>query len=327
MSASGLVSHRKKATAFIVEETGNPSTEFFVLPKVATAFRQFFICRGSNLPEVSELVGAVVVFVRYVPAEWVRLIETAGPRLAGLVFFMDDDLFDLGAAHGMPWRYRFKLARLATRRQGWLRRQRAELWVSTPYLQHKYASWHPQLVLPSPAAEFLEVRRVFYHGSASHGAEIRWLRPVMEAALARDERLVFEVIGGRDVQRLYRGLPRVHVVHPMKWPAYKAFLAAPGRHVGLAPQLDLPFNRARSYTKLFDITQAGGVGVFSPSSACADVVEHGRDGWIVELEEAAWVDAITRLASDDALRASLLQGAQLKVEQLKAQAQAVIPGQ
>lgn len=301
---------------FLVEEQPNPSTEYFVLPALLAGGARVVRCGPNDLPAVEDLAGTTVVFMRYVPSPWVKLVESARSRLGRLVFFMDDDVLDVRASVGMPLRYRFKLARLAAWRKGWLRRQGVDLWVSTRYLQQKYAEWYPRLVLPSPSSGPADMRRVFYHGSASHKAEIRWLLPVMEEALQRDERLAFEIVGGRDVYRLYRGLPRVNVVHPMRWPAYQAFLAMPGRHIGLAPLLNSPFNRARSYTKFFDITRCGAVGIYSPGSASADVVSHGIDGVVTVLEQSAWVEVILTLAHDEVLRSTMLRNAETKLLEL-----------
>ena len=295
---------------YLVEEQANPSTDFFVLPAFSSMAYRVVRCGASDLPSVADLAGAVVVFVRYVPAAWVKRVDASRAQLRRLVFFMDDDVLDVRASVGMPWRYRFKLARLAARHSAWLRRQRAELWVSTPWLQQKYAAWQPRLVRPIPLPPVGEACRVFYHGSASHDAEIRWLKPVMTAALQRDARLSFEIVGGADVYRLYRDLPRVSVIHPMKWPAYQAFLAMPGRHIGLAPLLDLPFNRARACTKFFDITRCGAVGIYSPGGACDEVVRHESEGLVVPLEQTAWTEAILRLAGDSGLRQKLLLNAQ-----------------
>lgn len=306
---------------YLVEEQPNPSTDFFVLPAVMASGCRVRRCGFADLPAPADLEEAMVVFVRYVPLAWIKLVEAVRPRLSALAFFMDDDVLDVEASAGTPWRYRFKLARLAAWRSGWLRRQNAELWVSTPYLQQKYAGWHPKLVLPFPVATPLDVRRVFYHGSASHDAEIRWLRPIMEEALRREERLAFEIVGGRDVYRLYRSLPRVNVVHPMKWAAYQHFLSMQGRHIGLAPLLDLPFNQARSYTKFFDFTCCGAVGIYSTNGACAEVVKHGVDGLVVELEQEAWVTAILDIARDESLRQSLLGNAELNSAELVNMAQ------
>lgn len=82
----------------------------------------------------------------------------------------------------------------------------------------KYAEWTPRQVWPVPPTETGDICRVFYHGTASHGAEIRWLKPVIASVVARDERIVFEIVGGTAVWRHYRELPRVNLIHPMTWP-------------------------------------------------------------------------------------------------------------
>jgi hypothetical protein len=296
---------------YLVEEQENPSTDFFVLPALKASGCRVVRCGFADVPSAADLMGVTVVFVRYVPARWLKRVQAVRPTLAGIVFFMDDDVLDEHAAAGMPWRYRLKLARLATWRRSWLVQQGAALWVSTPWLQQKYAAWQPRLLLPQPLQAPLDVRRVFYHGTASHEAEIRWLRPVLEQALRRDERLVFEIVGGSGVYKLYRGLARVTIVHPMKWPAYQAFLTMPGRHIGLAPLLDLPFNRARSHTKFFDITRSGAVGIYADNSACASVVRHGVDGLVLAMDDPeSWVQAIVQLAQDEPQRQRLLSNAQ-----------------
>lgn len=311
---------RETEGVYLIEERPNPSTDYFVLPAVSSPGVRVERCGFRDLPSPGDLVGATVVFVRYVPPAWTRLLDRANPALRRLVLFVDDDVLDIGATAGMPWRYRFKLARLAAWKQRWLRRKQAELWVATDYLQRKYADWRPRLVRPMPAASSEEVCRVFYHGSASHGAEIRWLRRVMADVLRRNNRVVFEIIGGKDVYRLFRMLPRVTVVHPMRWAAYQAFLAMPGRHVGLAPLLDVPFNRARSCTKFFDITRCGAVGVYAGDGAYAEVVRNGVEGLIVEQDPAAWAEAILRLAHDEPLRKTMLRNAQERFTTLTEQA-------
>jgi len=307
-------------SVYLIEERPNPSTEFFILPILADANRPVIRRGFTQLPAAADLADAIVIFVRYVPPAWLKLVEAVRTKLAKLVFFMDDDVLDFKAAEKMPWRYRFKLAWLSTRHLAWLKRQQAQLWVSTPYLQQKYAHWPAKLVLPSPVPGLSEGCRAFYHGSASHGQDIRWLQPVMSQALAENERLYFEIIGGSPVYRLYKKLPRTTVVHPMQWPGYQAFLSLQPRHIGLNPLLPSRFNNARSYTKFFDITRCGAVGVYSPGSACADVVEHRHDGLIVDLDPEAWVAALLELANNGQLRETLLKNAQTKVQLLAKQA-------
>jgi glycosyltransferase involved in cell wall biosynthesis len=265
------------------------------------------------LPTQEDLCGAIVVFVRYLPAAWMRLVETVRPTLLDLVFFMDDDVLDLHASTGMHWRYRLKLARLAALQSRWLRKQNAVFWVSTPYLQHKYTSWQARLVLPSPITAPVGLKKIFYHGSASHNADIAWLQPVIAEVMQRDDNLVFEIIGDKNINRLFKGIPRTSVIHPMKWNSYQAFAASQTYHIGLNPLQDVAFNRARSYTKFFDITRCKAVGIYSPGSACTDIIEDGKDGLVVSLEQNAWVDAILKLALNEGLRESLLLNAEAKM--------------
>lgn len=305
---------------YLIQERPNPSTDFFIRPLFTSGNHQVHFCSFNDLVAPEDLSGAVILFVRYIPSAWLKLIEAIRPKISKLVFFMDDDVLDYRAAGGMPWRYRFKLARLSTRHLNWLKQQRAELWVSTPYMQQKYAYWPAKLVLPSPVAASSDGCRVFYHGSASHGQDIRWLQPVMAKALAENERLCFEIIGGSSVNRLYKKLPRTTVIHPMQWPSYQTFLSLQLRHIGLNPLLPSRFNSARSYTKFFDITRCGAVGIYSPGSACAEVVQHRHDGLIVELDQGAWAAAIAELATDSGLRQMMLKNAQIKLQLLTDQA-------
>ncbi|MEA1052137.1 glycosyltransferase family 1 protein [Lamprobacter modestohalophilus] len=313
-------------TVYLVEERPNPSTDYFVRPALQDAGYDICHARLDNPPDPALLRGASVVLVRYVSRTWAKYIARYRGDLAELIYFMDDDLFDPSASRGMPWRYRFKLGRLAHWRQTWLRAQGAKLWVSTRYLQQKYADWQPRLIAPMPlrapklpalsmgfdagaGASASAQIRVFYHGSASHAAEIRWLYPVVAAALEAEPRLTFEIIGSAMVNRRYRQLPRTTIVHPMSWPTYQAFIAQPGRQIGLAPLLGHPFNRARACTKFFDITLAGAIGLYSPGPVCAELIKHDVNGWVVPLEPDDWTQAIIQLARDPAQRQRLLESA------------------
>jgi len=102
----------------------------------------------------------------------------------------------------------------------------------------------------------------------------------------------------------------------MNWPSYQAFLSAGSRHIGLAPQLDTRFNKARSYTKFFDITQAGAVGVYAIKSTIADVIENGKEGMVIEMKASDWAEAILKLAEDPTEHKKMLAFAQKKVAEL-----------
>lgn len=308
---------------YLVEEQDNPSTDYFVLPVVMATGLNVIRCGFKDLPTQEDLESALIVFVRYVPDGWARLVSSVSGSLAGIVFFMDDDVLDLRASSGMPLRYRFKLARLSAIKKSWLIKNNAQLWVSTEYLKNKYSKWKPKLVVPTPiSGGDKDFCKVFYHATSSHRAEMHWLYPVVVEVLARDENIIFELVGDGDIRRFYRGLTRVNVVHPMKWPNYNAFLETAMWDIGLVPILDVPFNLARSYTKFFDITRCGAAGIYSSSSSCSEIIEDGVDGLILGMDEEHWVDAILRLAGDGELRKRMIENAGIKLDKLSAEASA-----
>lgn len=289
--------------SFVVQQAENPSTDFFIRPFVKGDASDVFFHTFADIPEPAELAGATVIFVRYVPPAWKAILKRHPAQR--VVFFMDDDLFDWRAFRGMPWHYQRKLFRLAWRHQRWLREIGAELWVSSPWLAQKYAAWNPSVLEPQnphgDAAEFIDpaMKTVFYHGSASHRGELEWLVPVVEQVLAARSDVCFELIGDRKVRDRFAHLPGVQVVHPMSWPAYKAFIQRPGRTIGLAPLLDTAFNSARAPTKFFDITAASAVGIYADTPVYRRLVEHSKNGLLLPMDSPqVWVEAVLDLLDD-----------------------------
>ncbi|MGY8872672.1 MAG: hypothetical protein ACKVJE_19750 [Pseudomonadales bacterium] len=301
---------------FVVEERPNPTTDLYLIPKLLAKGVDMVKLSFDDLPAVTQLTGATVIFVRYVPKKWKVFVTEHRGVIHDVVFFMDDDLFDLRATKGTPVKYRFKLARLSTSRQPWLKNMGAQLWLSTPHLMQKYADWNPVHVYPRAMVRRRDIVQVFYHGSSSHQREIHWLYDVMKAVLVEDENIAFEIIGGREVNKQFKSLPRTTVLHPMSWLTYKTLLCQPGRAIGLAPLLDEPFNHARSYTKFFDITQAGAVGIFATESQFAEVVEDQVNGRLVAMDKSAWVAAILELARSPEKRTAMYQNALNEVDHL-----------
>ncbi|WP_353376917.1 glycosyltransferase family 1 protein [Microbulbifer sp. NBRC 101763] len=294
----------------IVEEGPNPSTDYFVIPYLRKKKAQVQRLSFSEVLSGDELEGLGLIFVRYIPRSWQSLIHKNLSKLSEIYLFIDDDLFDWSAFVGLPLRYQLKIFRYSWSRQGWLKSIGAGLLVSTPYLQSKYQEWSPQLLQAQQIdCSGGQPLTVFYHGSASHIEEIRWLVPIIQKVLQRNSSLNFEVIGDGRVNNLFRGMSRVKVIHPMKWSTYLSMLQKPGRTIGLAPLLDTPFNKARSYTKFFDITRAGAVGIYANGDIYGRVIRHQENGLLVPMETSAWVDGILHLADDKQLREKLLSEA------------------
>ena len=326
-----------KTSVILVEERKNPSTDYFVLP--AFSSNEFEVTRYdfSTLVDSAALQGAVVVFVRYIPRAWKTLVTKHLSKIQSIYYFMDDDLFDLSATKNQTWRYRWKLFSKAYIHQAWLRKTHAQILVSTPFLKHKYLSvWQPELIEPKPLKKQLlhiqtyqeqatlirepesdraEEIVLFYHGSASHQAEIDWLYPIVKELLNRFPLLRFELIATTKVAKEFACLDRVTLVKPMGWSEYQQFLFKSKRHIGLAPVLDSPFNQARSYTKFFDITVAGAVSVLPLESIFAQFLSQNADkannlAKFVTMQPQDWVDAISELILNTDLREKMSDSAQ-----------------
>lgn len=283
----------------VVHEKNNPSTDFFVLPHLKAQQLTVKVVDHSVEPDTLDLSEKLIVFVRYVPPAWERHLSQRRERLA-IVIFLDDDLFDRASFVGLSWRYKKKLLKLSYKKQNWLKKMKSQLWVSTPHLAEKYLAWQPTLVLPKSNIASRVTVKLFYHGSSSHSGEIDWLYPVIKSVMEHNSSICFEIIGDHEVNKLFRGLARTTVIHPMSWANYQSFIAQPGRHIGLAPLLDKSFNSARSYTKFFDVSQAGAVGIYANHKSFTNVVEHDVNGLLVDMNHDDWVTAILSLASNDA---------------------------
>ena len=125
----------------------------------------------------------------------------------------------------------------------------------------------------------------------------------MKEVLESSSEIEFEIVGDARTRKLYKNLPRTTIIDPMSWEAYQRFIAQPGRDIGLAPHLDTPFNRARSYTKLFDIERAGAIAVVADKGPWADATAQadlrsalGADHltrWLrVPMEQDRWIEVI-----------------------------------
>lgn len=274
----------------------------------------------SNRPSLAALQeGRRIVIVRHAAKDWLRfLVQHAAA--GSVVFFVDDDLPGFLEDRHLPVKYalrswfRFRSIRPSLLRLG------CSTFVSTAALASRYCLPEAAILPPLPPLSdipaFPAMGRktdnciVFYHGTTSHLREILWLRGILAQAVEANKELVCEVFGDASINRGYRGMTRVRVLHPMPWPAFLEYTRAQRLHIGLAPLLaDSPFNATRSWVKFFDITRAGGVGVYSDSPVFREVVRHGENGLLVDETPAAWTEAVCDLAGDPDLRARLYAGA------------------
>lgn len=309
--------YREPAHRTVVLEHGSlPTTDIYLAERLASLPGPSRRIDTSRERAQAEAFGAgdFVIIVRHAPRAWLRALDANRARLAGVALLLDDDIPAALHSPDLPAWYALRtvLRYLLSRRS--LARLCSAVWVSTPYLQQKYAHVAPRLLTPlylgAPFHAKSHAVTYFYHGTASHRLEQAFLAGVVRKVQARLEHAHFEVIGDQRTRRLFRGIPRVRVQHPMSWPDFLAYTASVRHAVGLAPMLDSHFNRARSHVKLYDITRCGAAGVYSDVPVYRDNVESGVNGILCPDDENAWVEAICRLLTDEAARAEIGRNAQ-----------------
>jgi hypothetical protein len=308
-------------SAIVLSEGATATTDYFLLPYLAgRGYRVRLVdTRIDPSESVSAADGRLVVISRYLPHRWLRVVEDASRRGVKVVYFMDDDLFDVRALGGLPWRYRWKIVSRALLHRRRLERLGVQWWVSTAHLASKYASLNPLCLTPMASPETAGRKtglHVCYHGTASHRREIAWLAPVIEAVQARVDHVHFELFGTRAVQHMFGRLPRVSVLHPMTWSNYVSYTASQRRDLALAPLLDGAFNAGRGPTKFYDYARMGAVGLYSDRPPYRGFIQDGRDGLLLEGDPALWVEALLDLARDHEKRERMALEVRQRVDAL-----------
>jgi glycosyltransferase involved in cell wall biosynthesis len=302
---------RPPLQAVVLAPGAIPTTDLYLKRRLEGRFgdavRYVDVLRSSP-GEADSGDDALVVIVRHAPLPWLRWLEARRPKLAGVVFLMDDDIPAAARAAELPFRYAMKTAWRYARARRLLGRICSEVWVSTAELARRYAHASPSIVEPAyleSTAEGEQAPVYFYHGTWAHRREIEWLVPVVKEVQQTLPAVWFEIMGTGRVSQLFRGIPRVRVVHPMSWPDYLAYAGSVRYQVGLAPCFDTPFNRARSHSKMFDITRLGAAGIYSNVGPYAEKIIADRTGLLCENEQDAWSAAIITLLRDEDLRRNL----------------------
>ena len=291
------------STVIVLSAGHTASTDYYIFPHLKQCGYQVELC-DSRLPPENQphiLDADLVVISRYLPPAWLKTLISFKEKGGKIAYFMDDDLFDTRVWHGLPWRYRWRIWRNATSQKDKLQKLASEFWVSTRYLEKKYSHLYPILLNPHASEDFITSKplvKICYHGTASHLNEINWLVEVMETVQSESLDTHFEIFGGDQVRKYFKGIPRVSVIHPMSWSDYHSWSSSEYRDIGLAPLLSSDFNKARGPTKFIDYTRIGAAGIYSNVFPYEGYVNDGVDGVLVDNAPALWVEEIINLVNE-----------------------------
>ena len=308
-------------SAYLLSEGRTATTDYFLYPHLESLGFSVNLLDTRKQPtrDALQTEGALVVISRYLPGAWRNVLNRFINGGSKIVYFMDDDLFDIKALNSLPWRYRLKILRMAMLRKNLLTQMCDEFWVSTPYLERKYATLNPKLISAAPPTGLIDrpssLLHICYHATASHRDEITWLADVVDIVQSQASHTHFEVFGDAEVKRYYRGIPRVSILHSMSWPEYLAWTGSVRRDIALAPLLPSSFNIARGPTKFFDYTRLDAAGIYSDVRPYQGFIRDGVDGVLVGNDPEQWAGAILDLVADEDRRKSIAVSARYRALQ------------
>jgi GT2 family glycosyltransferase/glycosyltransferase involved in cell wall biosynthesis/SAM-dependent methyltransferase len=244
-------------------------------------------------------------------AEADRLIEHCRRQSMQLVYDLDDDLLTIPDEHPEVAQLR-ALAAVVLR----LVLAADRVWVATPALASRLEGLRPdaevvpnaiddRLWQPPPPRRSDGQIKIVYMGTATHDGEIVFLAPVAAALRRRyGDRVRFEVVGVTS-RPLPAGFDRRSPEGDAANSSYPGFVQWFGRQrweIAVSPLIEGPFNRCKSAIKLMDYAALGLPIVASrhPEYEAAFGGDHGVV--LVENDEAAWIDVLSKLIDEPAAR-------------------------
>jgi glycosyltransferase involved in cell wall biosynthesis len=156
----------------------------------------------------------------------------------------------------------------------------------------------------------LDIRRparsrpsVGWQGGASHGSDIGVAAEPVRRFLKRFPGWDLQLVG-TDYRPTFRAPPgRMSLV---KWVRVnddpRGYFGTMNFDIGLAPLLDNEFNRAKSFLKSLEYNALGIPVLASDVEPYRGYVRDGVNGFLIPFDNHSWLDRLSELASDDALR-------------------------
>lgn len=246
-----------------------------------------------------------VVVVRYLPRPWLRALGQARQAGTSLIYLMDDDLLDPDLLEELPPAYRRRVRQRITRQRGRVPALFDRLWVTSAALEEKYKHLGAVRLPLRPHPGLLEERprlQLAYLGTSVHQREFAWLRDLLALLQEPQPHTHVDLFGDLSINRQFRDLPRIRILHPMGWPNYLAEMG-PGRvDLLLTPLLASPMNTARAPVKFIDAARCGAAGLYSDRPSYQGFIRHGVDGLLLGDAQRDWLEAIERLIDDPPAR-------------------------
>jgi glycosyltransferase involved in cell wall biosynthesis len=305
------------------------------LPLTKKVLREHFDVRFVKLADLPFYSADVVVTQRTAvntQEKADRLLAYCRASGARLVFDLDDDLLSL--SHDHPEHALYDSFRPLGLR---LVAEADELWTSTKSLADRFVGIARRVaVMPNQIDERVwTVRaddaskegrpvRFLYMGTSTHGPDFdQLIRPALrQLKLEYGEGLQFDLIGvgnSADPDGDWNVVRRPPAVGN-SYPAFATWLQSLGPYdVGVAPLVDVVFNRCKSDLKFQEYSAMGLATVAADLAAYNETIAHEVTGLLVKPDAGSFEEAMRRVIRDADLRLSLQRSARhLAVEKLNA---------
>ncbi|MDK4739237.1 hypothetical protein PH547_10130 [Rhizobium sp. CNPSo 3464] len=338
-AASGIRPPAKRL--LILSRYPNPSVSYYLDERSKALADIPVILKGldDGLGDV-DCEGLFVIICRYIKAPQLRWLEQRHGRLAGVAYFVDDDIPAVIAGDEASWPYKFRLLNFAIRPLPRLNRLLTHLWASTEHLagtltnsDHKVDILAPMPAQPSqksPAmiGETAASLKMVYHATGIHRHEHEFLMPIVRTAMNKHKNLHFEVFADGDLARRWRrqGIEpgRMTVSPQLPWSSYLARTTNHGADIALAPLLAGRTNDSRADTKRIDISRMGAAAIFSRCATFARCAVAGEIHIGNTAEE--WLTAIDQLVEDGHRREIAFNATLQSLEKMRQSATLAFPG-
>lgn len=317
----------------VLSDGARPTEDIYFLESAAPRMRERgadierFETRRYRLPArlaLRRLAGANLLIVRSLGDRWMRLIERYRESFGRIVYLIDDDLGAVTRTEGLPAAYVSRLSGLAMRQPALLALA-DEVVACCDALVAQLAREHANVSLLTPpmlasAAELADFTQpdwtIGYHGTRAHRDDIAHLAPALKAVMTSHPQTRLEIMMGRHVPETLSDIARLETPEALPWKAFQAYQATRRVQIGLAPLLESPFNRGKSWIKFLDIAAMGGVGIYSRRAPYTEIVEHGVDGLLVGDDPLEWQAALEQLLADPLATQAMAERAQFKAREL-----------
>ncbi|HEU0223488.1 MAG TPA: hypothetical protein VFR34_14925, partial [Paracoccaceae bacterium] len=150
---------------------------------------------------------------------------------------------------------------------------------------------------------------IAFLGAQLHADDLAFLLPVLPRLLEALPEATFTLSAGHRLPPPLAAHPRVRRLAGLRWPDYRAGLAARRFHLALYPLRATPFNAGRSVNKIIEHAVVGAAGLYSEGWPPGQAAAAAGAGLALPWDAGAWAEAILRLAADrTALRAFAAAG-------------------